>query len=83
MIGVSMPVELSTNGVRIAISQCIEPHCPIIQSTSWWNMTDYVHLLLLSFGFFELVFDPFQHLARICGIPQQEPILVVLSLCVH
>lgn len=83
MISVSMSVELSTNDVRISISQCIEPHCPIIQSTSWWNVADYVHLLLLLLGFFELAFDPLQHLARICGIPQQEPIFIVLSLCVH
>ena len=83
MIGVSVSVKLASDDVRIAISQCIESHRPIIQGTPRWNMPDYVHHLLLLLGFLELAFNPLEHLARICGISQQEPILVVLSLCVH
>lgn len=58
MISMSMSVKLSTDYVRVAISQCIESHRPIIQGTSRRNMPDYVHQLLLLLRLLELAFNP-------------------------
>lgn len=46
-------------------------------------MTNYVDKLFVFFGCYELFLEPLKMMARVCGILQKHPILVITSLCIE
>ena len=45
MIGMGMPVELTSNYIGVTVSEGVESHRPLVQGIARWDVTDDIHIL--------------------------------------